>query len=1028
MSIDKVISVIIPLYNMEKYIERCISSICSQTYKNLEIIVVDDSSTDSSNAIVKELIQNDNRIKLIEHDVNRGLYHARLSGVEVAQGDYIAFVDSDDYISCDFLRTLIYKAESTKSDIVVGKAVHEDEKGYRYFHNLYNYYDFGILEQDDILKAYWKQEGKCFIWHTIWNKLYSREIWDKSLPILKKQDKHLIMTEDFVFSSVIMNNAKRLSSVDYGAYFYFQHSGASTSTKGGISKFEKNINDLKTAFDFVFDYISGNEYKIDVKKHYQKWSDLYLFFWMDNVKRSQLNEAEKNEMTDLLERYFENYGTKIDCPSYFYSVSTEYDNRYNEIMDLINSDQVKCVSFDIFDTAIFRPVYKPTDLFILLNDKFREIYKDEKRKFSDIRIRAEKELRDEKLYCRNSQTEDISLQEIYDKIDQMSFIPKEILVKLAEYESEIEIKLCKQRKSIYNIYKMALHCQKKISFTSDMYLDKSTIEKILKKNKYTKYDYLLISSNEKASKRTGKLYDVLLEKSGFEAKEIVHIGDNWDSDITKARDFNMNAIFYPAALDCIQYNISDIKSTHSCCPFSEPSGSMVNFEKAIGFLGTRSALAVAANKMFDNPFCSFNEWTEVNCSPQFLGYYALGMHLLGFTKWIMEKSSENQYNRILFVARDGYLPMKAFHIMKKYYKEVPSDRYFYTSRKAALICGVKKPADLFSLYDNINAHTCTPNEFLKMIDPILDQPDVAEFKKSGIALHKPFADYSEYCKFIKIIDKKFFNQKKCDQYHSKVSKYFSSFLSDRTVCVDIGYSGRTQEIMKDVTGKSVDAMYVHENDDNCSERERTGNFKVHSYYEHTPAITGGAREVLFSDCSPSCIGYDTKGNNVEPIFEDKENDYSVDYLINEIQRNAIEFVKDYCDSFGEYLDNMDMRNLDISYPYEYFLHTLTDADSKMFDCFEFEDDLWAGKTQRLSDYWKECIRYHKIIPFYMQGKERVEYIEKFVNTPYVEGDMEYKVYIKNGLDKKSIIKKAMYWYVVDRKFFKQRLKERKKRK
>ena len=135
-------------------------------------------------------------------------------------------------------------------------------------------------------------------------------------------------------------------------------------------------------------------------------------------------------------------------------------------MDLINSDQVKCVSFDIFDTAIFRPVYKPTDLFILLNDKFREIYKDEKRKFSDIRIRAEKELRDEKLYCRNSQTEDISLQEIYDKIDQMSFIPKEILVKLAEYESEIEIKLCKQRKSIYNIYKMALHCQKKIGDNS----------------------------------------------------------------------------------------------------------------------------------------------------------------------------------------------------------------------------------------------------------------------------------------------------------------------------------------------------------------------------------------------------------------------------------------------------------------------------------------------------------------------------------------------------------------------------------
>lgn len=1016
----KKVSVIVPLYNTEQYIERCLKSICAQTYKNLEIIVVNDCSTDSSAAIVERMAYEDNRIQLVTHQKNRGLYHARITGVEKSTGDYIDFVDSDDYISCDFIRTLVYRSLETEADVVVGKAVHEDEKGYRYFHNLYHFYDFGILNGKEILKEFWRQEGKCFIWHTVWNKLYAKEIWEKALPVLKRQNEHLIMTEDFAFSAVLLNYASRLASVEYGAYFYFQHGNASTSLRGGVSKFIKNIGDLKTAFNFVHSFIRSSEYKIDAEEKFKKWSDLYRYFWMGNIDNSQLGSKEKTDMKNLLERSLKDFGNKVHCPSYFYSVSSEYDNRYDDIVRKATSDEITCVSFDIFDTAVVRPFYKPSDVFVLLNQKFSLLFPEERRKFSDIRIRAEKDVRDEKIYCRNSETEDISLDDIYEKIKEISFIPENVLKKMKVLECENEIKFCRKRESIYNVYKAALHCGKKIYFTSDMYLEKDCIEKILNKCDYSTFTDLLVSCVDGASKRTGRLYKKLISVSEAEPISVFHIGDNWETDFEKAYQAGLAAVFFPSTLNCIQYNIPDIKTTHSCCPYTEPSGSMMNMEKALEFFGTRCALAVAANRIYDNPFIGFNEWTEVNSSPVFIGYYALGMHLLGFTKWFSQIIDSSDYKTVLFIARDGYLPMKAYEVMSKYYKNKANIKYLYTSRKAAFPCGIKSKSDIFSLFDNVNKNTCTPNMFLNMLSPVLEYNDTPSFEKAEILMDKPFANYSEFCKFARIIADELFNPEKCKKFNTETAKYFSENISEKTVCVDIGYSGRTQEVIKNTTGISCDAFYVHLNDGNCCECERKNGFKVYSYYDFTPSVTGGAREVLFSEYIPSCIGYINNSKKTKPVFEEFEYEYAADYVINEIQKNAVQFISDYCEFFGEFIDIMDMRSSDVSYPYEYFLHTLTDADSKMFDCFEFEDDMWAGKTQKLSDYWKECIRYHKVIPYYLQGKERVEYI---TNQDYTDGNLEYKVYIKNGLDKKNLVKKAMYWYAVDKNFFKRRVQD-----
>lgn len=112
------ISVIIPVFNSEKQIKRCLESVLGQSYKDFELIVVDDGSTDKSLEIITEYAQLDRRIKVVSI-ANSGVSAARNRGICIAVGDYIAFVDSDDYLEIDYLETLVACANSTKGDVIV---------------------------------------------------------------------------------------------------------------------------------------------------------------------------------------------------------------------------------------------------------------------------------------------------------------------------------------------------------------------------------------------------------------------------------------------------------------------------------------------------------------------------------------------------------------------------------------------------------------------------------------------------------------------------------------------------------------------------------------------------------------------------------------------------------------------------------------------------------------------------------------------------------------------------------------------
>lgn len=104
------VSIILPIYNVEKYLEKCVNSVINQTYQNIEIILVDDGSKDSSGRICDELVESDNRIKVI-HKKNGGLASARNAGYEVATGEYLMYIDSDDVIKNDIAEKCVSAME-----------------------------------------------------------------------------------------------------------------------------------------------------------------------------------------------------------------------------------------------------------------------------------------------------------------------------------------------------------------------------------------------------------------------------------------------------------------------------------------------------------------------------------------------------------------------------------------------------------------------------------------------------------------------------------------------------------------------------------------------------------------------------------------------------------------------------------------------------------------------------------------------------------------------------------------------------
>ena len=229
MEKDILFSVIMPVYNVEKYLKKAIDSILLQTYKNFEIILVDDASPDGSPQICDEYAENCCNIKCIHHEKNQGLSGARNTGLKYVSGEYVTFMDSDDYVDDDLLEKVKASLDENPADCVVFGVREEyfnrEDKLSRVYELIYGE-EKRISSQKEMRDEVIKLEEKTFLGYA-WNKFYKTEcIFKKDLAFEK-----VTLIEDIVFNVHFFEDISSLNILNIAPYHYMKRIDGSLTNK-----------------------------------------------------------------------------------------------------------------------------------------------------------------------------------------------------------------------------------------------------------------------------------------------------------------------------------------------------------------------------------------------------------------------------------------------------------------------------------------------------------------------------------------------------------------------------------------------------------------------------------------------------------------------------------------------------------------------------------------------------------------------------------------------------------------------------
>ena len=227
------VSVVIPVYNSEKYVEKCIQSVMAQTLPDLEIIIINDGSTDESGRILRELTQKDSRIVLLEQ-ANQGVAAARNQGVEKATGKYITFVDGDDYLQEDYIE-LMYNLEKETLDMVICGLTYVDEGG---------------KELNRVVPGVYKRlenEEWTFRVSAVCSHLYRRELWKRYDVKFQSGERGEDMPISLFFAAI----CPRINTLPECGYYYVQHASSAVHNFKGLEKYSLPYKGLENTLTRV---------------------------------------------------------------------------------------------------------------------------------------------------------------------------------------------------------------------------------------------------------------------------------------------------------------------------------------------------------------------------------------------------------------------------------------------------------------------------------------------------------------------------------------------------------------------------------------------------------------------------------------------------------------------------------------------------------------------------------------------------------------------------------------------------------
>ena len=307
------ISVIIPIFNVESYLSKCLKSVINQSLEDIEIICINDGSSDNSFKILKDFSKKDSRIKIINQS-NHGLAYSRNIGIKNSTGDYILFLDSDDYIDVNTLEKLYNLAIKNECDLILFKLLNFDDKSGDKFAD--EYFDMKFLKNmiaDNIFN--WRDvKNRLFdISVTAPGKLYKRElIKDIEFP------ENLIFEDNLFFTKTIFNSDKIFF---YDEYLYYRRIRSNSITNSDFDKF----SDVIEIYNLVIDYVKSLGY-YDIFKltlFYKKTKNIYDKF-------TKVRDNDKENFFKLIIEDFTSYKNEI-------SKDSDFKNANKRTLFILNS-------------------------------------------------------------------------------------------------------------------------------------------------------------------------------------------------------------------------------------------------------------------------------------------------------------------------------------------------------------------------------------------------------------------------------------------------------------------------------------------------------------------------------------------------------------------------------------------------------------------------------------------------------------------------------------------------------------------
>lgn len=567
------------------------------------------------------------------------------------------------------------------------------------------------------------------------------------------------------------------------------------------------------------------------------------------------------------------------------SMKRNWPNAYKMAQSLIQYD---VISFDIFDTLILRKLNTPTDVFLIVGERVN--CPD----FFNIRIQAERESRD--IREKKDGIREITIKEIYDRVALYTGLNAQ---KTAEIEFEIEKDVCYANEYLLQVYKILKSMGKKVVATSDMYYPKKQMEILLKGCGYTELDDVIVSCDYDCSKTDGKLWEAFKEKYGDQTA-IIHIGDGWQNDIVNARNCGLDAKHYLAC--------RNLGNTHRCQGISPL---------------IESGYRAIVNNMLHNGSRNYSKEWEY-------GFVYGGLATFGYVNWIHRQALKNNNEKILFLARDGYVFKKVYDML---YDDIPSE-YVYWSRAAAVRSITSE--NRYYFLEHMLIRKVNTGETLSEALQICGVRNLATlFESNGINIAEEITDNN-----IDVIKEILLNNwtevEKCLEYSKKYTKeYISTVIGEckNIGLVDLGFSGKNTNALVNVMcecGLESDkvSQYLLGNIilKNNADMILTKKYECYMFdmRENTVGrnklvangeMGCGIIEKMFGAPHPSFLGFDKEGNMVYAAIEQENNS-----TILMIQEGIMEFCKEYYHTFKKYPEFFEISGSDAYRPFDFLFN------------------------------------------------------------------------------------------------------------